>query len=141
MKQWYMGLKPCRVNPSNDDSCPVSTRLFAIRHTSGGGWPKSDISTPPPGTKKPPALSTQHNQPAPCRKSLIPELHKWEEHTMATKRPSFLKRQKEQKRHARALEKREARRGRREARATRHDIPPTSEPTSKGFVEDSEMET
>ena len=33
---------------------------------------------------------------------------------MATKRPSFLKRQKEQKRVARALEKREARRARRQ---------------------------
>jgi hypothetical protein len=33
---------------------------------------------------------------------------------MATKRPSFLKRQKEQKRAARALEKREARRARRD---------------------------
>ena len=41
---------------------------------------------------------------------------------MATKRPSFLKRQKEQKRNARALEKREARRGRKEARAAGHDI-------------------
>jgi hypothetical protein len=37
---------------------------------------------------------------------------------MATKRPSFLKRQKEQKRNARALEKREARNSRREARGT-----------------------
>jgi hypothetical protein len=35
---------------------------------------------------------------------------------MATKRPSFLKRQKEQKRAARALEKREARRERSETR-------------------------
>jgi hypothetical protein len=33
---------------------------------------------------------------------------------MATKRPSFLKRQKEMKRNARALEKREARRARKE---------------------------
>jgi len=41
---------------------------------------------------------------------------------MATKRPSFLKRQKELKRKARALEKREARRGRKEARATERDI-------------------
>ena len=40
---------------------------------------------------------------------------------MATKRPSFLKRQKEQKRNARALEKREARKGRREAKATQGD--------------------
>jgi hypothetical protein len=42
---------------------------------------------------------------------------------MATKRPSFLKRQKEQKRNARALEKREARRGRKEARAMQSDLP------------------
>jgi hypothetical protein len=41
---------------------------------------------------------------------------------MATKRSSFLKRQKELKRNARALEKREARRGRKEARATQRDI-------------------
>jgi hypothetical protein len=40
---------------------------------------------------------------------------------MATKRPSFLKRQKELKRTARALEKRDARRGRKEARAAEHD--------------------
>ncbi len=39
-----------------------------------------------------------------------------EDYTMATKRPSFLKRQKELKRMGRALEKREARRERREAR-------------------------
>jgi len=37
---------------------------------------------------------------------------------MPAKRPSFLKRQKEQKRHARALEKREARRERKAAKAT-----------------------
>ncbi len=37
---------------------------------------------------------------------------------MATKRPSFLKRQKEQKRHARAAEKREARRERKQAKST-----------------------
>jgi hypothetical protein len=36
---------------------------------------------------------------------------------MATKRPSFLKRQKEMKRTARALEKREARRARKERTA------------------------
>jgi hypothetical protein len=40
---------------------------------------------------------------------------------MATKRPSFLKRQKEQKRNARALEKREVRNSRREAKATQGD--------------------
>jgi hypothetical protein len=37
---------------------------------------------------------------------------------MATKRPSFLKRTKEQKRNARALEKRQARQERKQARAT-----------------------
>jgi hypothetical protein len=41
---------------------------------------------------------------------------------MATKRPSFLKRQKELKRTARAQEKREARRGRKETRGMEHDI-------------------
>jgi hypothetical protein len=41
---------------------------------------------------------------------------------MATKRPSFLKRQKEMKRNARALEKREARKGRKEARAAESQI-------------------
>lgn len=40
---------------------------------------------------------------------------------MVTKRPSFLKRQKEQKRNARALEKREARRGRKESKMTEQD--------------------
>jgi hypothetical protein len=40
---------------------------------------------------------------------------------MATKRPSFLKRQKEQKRNARAQEKREARRGRKDIRGTEGD--------------------
>ena len=40
---------------------------------------------------------------------------------MATKRPSFLKRQKELKRNERALEKREARKGRKEAKATQRD--------------------
>ena len=42
---------------------------------------------------------------------------------MATKRPSFLKRQKELKRTARALEKREARKGRKDARAAERDNP------------------
>ena len=45
---------------------------------------------------------------------------------MPTKRPSFLKRQKEMKRTARALEKREARRGRKEARAAERDNPTTA---------------
>ena len=43
---------------------------------------------------------------------------------MATKRPSFLKRQKELKRNARAQEKREARRGRKEARGMQSGNPP-----------------
>jgi hypothetical protein len=60
---------------------------------------------------------------------------------MATKRPSFLKRQKEQKRHARALEKREARRERREARATRHDISPSPEPRAEGNEENSDLKS
>ena len=42
---------------------------------------------------------------------------------MTTKRPSFLKRQKELKRSARAQEKREARKGRREARAAERNSP------------------
>jgi len=45
-----------------------------------------------------------------------------EENTMATKRPSFLKRQKEQKRNERALEKREARRVRKESRGVEGNI-------------------
>ena len=45
---------------------------------------------------------------------------------MATKRPSFLKRQKEQKRNARAVAKREARRERKEARAAGIDTPTDS---------------
>ena len=43
---------------------------------------------------------------------------------MATKRPSFLKRQKEQKRNARALAKREARREKKEAREAQPVIAP-----------------
>jgi len=43
---------------------------------------------------------------------------------MVTKRPSFLKRQKELKRAARALEKREARRERKEAKAKDHSASP-----------------
>jgi hypothetical protein len=45
---------------------------------------------------------------------------------MATKRPSFLKRQKEQKRTARAIEKREARKERKQARSTEQEfsVPP-----------------
>ncbi len=47
---------------------------------------------------------------------------------MTTKRPSFLKRQKEMKRNARALEKREARKGRREARAAERNISTAPDP-------------
>jgi hypothetical protein len=40
-----------------------------------------------------------------------------EEHIMATKRPSYLKRLKEQKRNAKALEKRDARKARKQAKS------------------------
>jgi hypothetical protein len=40
-----------------------------------------------------------------------------EEQTMANRRPSFLKRQKEQKRNERALEKRDARKARKQTKA------------------------
>jgi len=46
---------------------------------------------------------------------------------MATKRPSFLKRQKEQKRSARALEKREARREKKAAREAERTAAPGPE--------------
>ena len=59
---------------------------------------------------------------------------------MANKRPSFLKRQKEQKRNARALEKREARRGRKEARATEHDIAPAPDLLEEGTEPNHDME-
>jgi len=55
---------------------------------------------------------------------------------MATKRPSFLKRQKELKRTARALEKREARKGRKEARAV--ELDDSTEPDR--LVEGTEQE-
>ena len=45
---------------------------------------------------------------------------------MATKRPSFLKRQKEQKRNERALAKREARREKKEAKAMERASGPVS---------------
>jgi hypothetical protein len=49
---------------------------------------------------------------------------------MATKRPTFLKRQKEQKRNARALAKREARRDRKQAKdADRSAIPESEQPS------------
>ena len=50
---------------------------------------------------------------------------------MATKRPSFLKRQKEQKRNARAMEKREARRDRRQAKSTGSAELPAAEPNAE----------
>jgi hypothetical protein len=49
--------------------------------------------------------------------------HDREENEMATKRPSFLKRQKEQKRHARAAEKREARKERKQAKTSGVELP------------------
>jgi len=45
---------------------------------------------------------------------------------MATKKPSFLKRQKEQKRNARAVAKREARREKKEAKAIERSSAPLS---------------
>jgi hypothetical protein len=61
---------------------------------------------------------------------------------MATKRPSFLKRQKELKRNARAMEKREARRERKQAKSEGSPQEPGMEPyaeetgdaTSAGIV-------
>jgi hypothetical protein len=50
---------------------------------------------------------------------------------MATKRPSFLKRQKEQKRNERALEKRAERRVRKEARTADRSGAPESELASE----------
>jgi hypothetical protein len=59
---------------------------------------------------------------------------------MATKRPSFLKRQKEMKRTARALEKREARKGRKEARAAELDNPTAPDQFAEGIEADPETE-
>jgi hypothetical protein len=50
---------------------------------------------------------------------------------MATKRPSYLKRQKEQKRTARASEKREARRERKQAKSMGSDPLPEMESTAE----------
>ncbi len=47
---------------------------------------------------------------------------------MATKRPSFLKRQKEQKRAQRAQAKRDARREKKEAKLTQQDVAPEELP-------------
>jgi len=55
---------------------------------------------------------------------------------MATKRPSFIKRQKELKRTARALEKRQARRERKEAKSLGSTI--SLEPDQPGEVAGSE---
>ena len=54
-----------------------------------------------------------------------------------SKRPSFLKRQKEQKRLARAAEKREARRARKEAKAAALDSDEPLEPAVEPEVEDA----
>ena len=51
---------------------------------------------------------------------------------MATKRPSFLKRQKELKRTARAQAKREARRERKEAKSTQRDVSETPDQPVEG---------
>jgi hypothetical protein len=58
---------------------------------------------------------------------------------MATKRPSFLKRQKELKRTARALEKREARKERKEAKSRGGDISDAPDQLMEGFeqIEDA----
>jgi hypothetical protein len=56
----------------------------------------------------------------------------------ASRRPSFLKRQKEQKRLAKSLEKREARQARRRARAeSQQDAEPTA---VEGLVEPADAE-
>jgi hypothetical protein len=60
---------------------------------------------------------------------------------MATKRPSFLKRQKEQKRNAKALEKREARRARKESRTTQPDIPGAPDMLEEGTAENHDTDT
>ena len=59
---------------------------------------------------------------------------------MATKRPSFLKRQKELKRTARALEKREARRGRKEAKAAERDSSAAPDQLLEGPEQDHDAE-
>jgi len=59
---------------------------------------------------------------------------------MVTKRPSFLKRQKEQKRNARALEKREARSNRREAKATQGDKSGVSDEIEQETAPDESMD-
>ena len=59
---------------------------------------------------------------------------------MATKRPSFLKRQKELKRTARALEKREARRGRKDARAAERVDSTAPDPSVEGIGQDHDTE-
>jgi hypothetical protein len=59
---------------------------------------------------------------------------------MTTKRPSFLKRQKEMKRNARALEKREARKGRKEARAAERNISVAPDPLVEGTDQNRDPE-
>lgn len=57
---------------------------------------------------------------------------------MASKRPSYLKRQKEQKRNARALEKREARRARKAEKGAESAVPRSSELSVEGGAEQPE---
>ena len=59
---------------------------------------------------------------------------------MATKRPSFLKRQKEMKRNAKALEKREARRERKDARAAGRTEPAAPDLDVEGIGPDHDPE-
>jgi hypothetical protein len=58
-----------------------------------------------------------------------------------SKRPSFLKRQKEQKRLARAAEKREARRARKEAKAAAQDAPELLDQPLESGMEAEEVES
>ena len=59
---------------------------------------------------------------------------------MATKRPSFLKRQKELKRTARALEKREARKVRKEARTAERSLSTAPDPLVEETVQDHDTD-
>ena len=63
-----------------------------------------------------------------------------ETHVAGSKRPSFLKRQKEQQRLARAAEKREARRARKLAKATAAAKPETPEAAEPQPAEPQEAE-
>ena len=68
-----------------------------------------------------------------------PDLKEWEEYVMATKRPSFLKRQKEMKRTAKAAEKREARRGRKDARGSEPFDPMAPDPSIQELEPDQDQ--